>query len=114
MEEYARRAVSWVWFRPITPPTILLRDAMISKKVGVELRREDIIISGAIFCHVASRMQMDQEALAITEGNQKCTGAAPSLIAKARLRIVRGISGSEVMFWEMTIYLIRNSLLPRA
>ena len=46
----------------------------------------DSIKRGAIFCHVERRRQVIHEDLAITLGNQKWAGAAPSLTKRASVR----------------------------
>lgn len=45
---------------------------------------EEIIIRGLIFCQVESSITNIHESPAITEGNQKCKGAAPNF--RVRLR----------------------------
>jgi hypothetical protein len=75
-----------------------------------------IIANGATFCQVARIIQIGQEALDITEGNQKWVGAAPNLIVRAILIRIRGISWfvSRMSPCEMQIYEIRKALEPRA
>lgn len=49
--------------------------------IGVNINR--IMVRGATFCHVARIIQIGQEVLVMTDGNQKWVGAAPNLIIRA-------------------------------
>lgn len=51
----------------------------------------DIRMNGAIFCQVEVMMQRGQSIKIITWGNQKCKGAPPIFMARARLKIVEGL-----------------------
>lgn len=66
---------------------------MIVRGRGVIINRS--IKRGVIFCQVARRIQMGQVILDITWGNQKCIGAAPSLVAKPMMSTGEGLRGGE-------------------
>lgn len=51
------------------------------------LKNIDKIIKGEIFCHVRSTKELIQFNPSITSGNQKCKGAIPNLVKRARLTI---------------------------
>lgn len=73
---------------PIRPLIIAIRKIIFFDGRNIK----EIMARGATFCHVASRIHINQEVLDITEGNQKWVGAAPSLIMRAILIKIRGIS----------------------
>lgn len=47
-----------------------------------------IIRRGASFCHVASRIHIGHGREDITEGNQKCIGAAPNLVRNPSVSVI--------------------------
>ena len=70
----------WVWFNPAIPPIIAPVTPRNATGRSVVLIRRVIIIRGRIFCQVVRVMQIGQVEFIITWGNQKCMGAAPSLV----------------------------------
>lgn len=76
----------------------------------------DIIESGIIFCHVDKRKQIGHLESAITDGNQKWAGAAPSLINSPRAIIA--VAGVWAMIssglWVVVVVIIRIRAEPIA
>ena len=81
---------------PIIPPIIALRALAIIKIVLAGEIRWVIIIKGASFCQVAKRMHIGHGRLDITEGNQKCIGAAPNLVRIPKVKRIMEAIGDEV------------------
>lgn len=74
---------------PKIPPIIALNPLAVIRRVLEGVIKNAIINRGASFCQVASRMQVGQGRFDITEGNQKCIGAAPSFVKVPRVKIIR-------------------------
>lgn len=75
---------------PPSPPIKALRALIIvMERVGGSIAYI-VMVRGATFCQVASVMQIGQVELAITCGNQKCMGGAPSFVlTPMRMRVER-------------------------
>lgn len=54
-------------------------------------------LRGAIFCHVASKIQEAQGRAFITLGNQKCPGGTPNLMSKPKIVINVPLVGVRVL-----------------
>ena len=75
------------------PPVMALIALAIRIMALEEVIRWVSIIRGASFCHVARRMHIGHERLDMTEGNQKCIGAAPSLVSIPMVKVVVVVVG---------------------
>lgn len=114
IDEYAMIVRKWDWFIPINPPVIALRLAKTSINDGDNfVNRNDIMDSGASFCHVdrikAGIHLMD----VITEGYQKWHGAIPILISNENNKIT-AIFGIIWLYNHIDDLLRINRLDPRA
>lgn len=88
MDEYAIIVRSWVWFIPITPPIRALSPARNANAVvEVDAKTNDIIVSGASFCHEASSAAGFQKIEFITDVNHIWQGAMPIFITRAVSKI---------------------------
>lgn len=88
----------WDWFIPIIPPKSAFIDAINIINVGDKLyKRNDKIINGASFCHVARIIHINHDRDVITEGNQKWNGAIPnlSIIDAIRIRFMNGVDDED-------------------
>ena len=113
IDEYAIMVRRWDWFIPIIPPSKAFSGAINMINLVDELCIiNDMIISGANFCHVARIIHANQDIDVITEGNQKWNGAIPNfnIIADNRIRFICGID--LVDQWAKLV--INISLDPRA
>lgn len=70
-----------------------------TRRIGVglgESKRKNSDKSGNSFCHVERIRHIGQDSPAMTFGNQKCRGAAPSLVRRPRRRSHLGRAGSRI------------------
>lgn len=69
-----------LWFSPPNLPKII--EKKINKLIKKKFIQYEIIIKGAIFCHVIKIIFLFQLRPSITLGNQKWKGATPLFISK--------------------------------
>lgn len=85
MEEKAKILRKEVWLKPDKAPTTAETIELKIKTLGS--KNKDKITKGEIFCQVNKIKELIQFKPSITSGNQKCNGAIPNLVLKAKVII---------------------------
>lgn len=112
IDEYARICRSDVWFKPPIAPTIIPIIITTNRNLLI-LMQYDIVIIGAIFCHVISMRQLIHLVDDITSGSQKWNGAAPIFIIILDIIIIDGmfLLSHHIMYFIWIIKIEINNIV---